>query len=272
MLNMELSFLNVDQLCNSTELTDDGLLVDLSRVAFLRPFALVYLGMFLRYHNSCGRGCALIPPNSPVARDYLARQNFWARFNFHPDIIEKENLRRFTTSTSFNNIIDIEKQGYIAEDIADAAKRLLRTNSVKVNTAEIEVMVCELIDNFVRHSERTLAAFHMQYYPNNHHVVIAIGDCGIGIRASLSTNPKYKSLMSYPHYEVALKAFEPLISRSPEGGTGLTEVKDGVIRLNGRMRLSTGDGYVIITSTDVTYGRMAYDLPGVQMELMFPEV
>ena len=272
MLNMELSFLNIDQLCNSTELTDDRLLIDLSRVSFFRPFALVYLGMFLRYHNSCSRGCSLIPPNSPVARDYLARQNFWARFNFHPDIIEKENLRRFTTSTSFNNIIDIEKQGYIAEDIADAAKRLLRTNSVKVNTAEIEVMVCELIDNFVRHSERTLAAFHMQYYPNNHHVVIAIGDCGIGIRASLSTNPKYKSLMSYPHYEVALKAFEPLISRSPEGGTGLTEVKDGVIRLNGRLRLSTGDGYVIITDTDIKYGQMAYDLPGVQIELMFPEV
>lgn len=270
--SMELSFFNIDQLCNSTELTDDKLLIDLSRVAFVRPFALVYLGMFMRYHNSCGKGCVLIPPNSPIVRNYLARQNFWERFNFHPDTIKAENLRRFTTSTSLNDIIDIEKRTYIAEDIADAAKRLLRTNSVRVNTAEIEVIVCELVDNFARHSERTLAAFHMQYYPNRKHVVIAIGDCGIGIRASLATNPKYKSLMSYPHYEVALKSFEPLITRLPEGGTGLTDVKDGVIRLNGRMILSTGDGYVIMTDTDIKYGQMAYDLPGVQIELMFPEV
>lgn len=269
---MELNFFNVDQLCNNAIPTGDKLLVDLSHVAFFRPFALVYLGMFLRYHNSCGEGCTLIPPNSPVARDYLARQHFWERFNFHPDIIKTENLRRITTSTSLNNIVDIEKRENIAEDIANAVKHILRANPVKVNTAEVEVIVCELVDNFARHSERTLAAFHMQYYPNRKHVVIAIGDCGVGIRASLATNPKYESLMNRPHYEAALKSFEPLVTRLSEGGTGLTEVKDGVIHLNGTMKLATGDGYVMITNTETRYGQMACDLSGVQIELLFPEV
>lgn len=269
---MELNFFNVDQLCNSAKLIDDRLQVDLSRVSFFRPFALVYLGMFLRHHSSCGTSCILIHPNSPVPRNYLARQNFWERFNFHPDVIKEENLRRFTTSTSLNNIVDIEKREYVAEDIADAVKGILRKNSVRVNIAEIEVVVCELVENFARHSERTLAAFHMQYYPTRNHLVLAIGDCGVGIRASLATNPKYKTLLKRPHCEAALKSFEPLITRLPEGGTGLTDVKDVVTRLNGMMKLATGDGYVTITDKGVHYGQMAYDLPGVQMELLFPEV
>jgi len=228
--------------------------------------------MFLRNHNSQGRSCNLIPPNSSAARGYLARQNFWERFNFNPDVIKEENLRRITTSTSLNNIVDIEKKDYIAENIADAVKKILIINVVRVNAAEIGAVICELVDNFALHSERTLAAFHMQYYPNRNQVVLAIGDCGIGIRASLATNPKYRALLERPHYEAALKSFDPLVTRLPEGGTGLTEVKDTVIRLKGELRLATGDGYVRISDQGILYGQMAYELPGVQMELLFPEI
>ena len=111
----------------------------------------------------------------------------------------------------------------------------------------------------------------MQYYPNLRRIVLAVGDCGIGIRSSLTSNPNYRYLANRPHYEAALKAFEPRISRMPEGGTGLTEVRDEVTKLGGRLTLATGDGYVIIARAQVGYGQMAYDLPGVQMELSFPE-
>ena len=267
---MELNFLNVDNLCASAKLIDGGLSIDLSRVSFFRPFSLVYLGMFLRFHTSCGTRCTVTMPNSPIARNYLARQNFWERFNFSTDVIKEENLRRFTSSTSLNDIVDIEKHDYIAEDIAAGVMRVLRPNGVRVNIAGIAEIACELVDNFARHSERTLAVFHMQYYPNLKLVIMAIGDCGIGIRASLASNPQYEYISHHPHHEAALKALEPLVTRLPQGGTGLTEVKDGVVRLNADMVLSTGDGYVRITPSGIQCGEMEYDLPGVQIQLAFP--
>jgi len=111
----------------------------------------------------------------------------------------------------------------------------------------------------------------MQYYPNREEVVLAIGDCGIGIRASLATNPKYSYLLGKPHHEAALKAFEPLVTRFAEGGTGLTEVQQGTVELGGTILFSTGDGYVRMSPTATEYGEMAFDLPGVQVQLSFPE-
>lgn len=268
---MNLDFWSVDQLCTHIDCTKERPVVDLSSIRFFRPFSLVYLGMFLRYHNYIGKGFDVVMPTNLAARIYLARQNFWERFNFNPEVIEKERLIRFTTSTSLNDIVDIEKRPYIAEDIAADVLRVLIHSAARVNVSLVAELVSELIDNFAIHSGQTLAAVAMQYYPNLHRIILAIGDCGIGIRSSLSSNPEFASLADAPHHEVALKAFEPLVSRLPGCGTGLTEVKDGVANLNGRLALSTGNGYVIIGYDGTKYGEMSYDLPGVQVELSIPE-
>lgn len=268
---MHLCFENVDKICAGVDLQAEKPVIDLSGVTFFRPFALVYLGMFLRHHNETGKSFNINIPNNTRARNYLAQQNFWGRFNFDPESVQRENLRRFTNSTSLNDMVDIEKEPQIAETIADKVIAVLVRNHVRVNKSLIAELLSELVDNFAIHSKCLLAACAMQYYPNLDRVVFSVGDCGVGIRSSLSTNPKYASLAEEPHHKVALKAFEPLVSRLPEGGTGLFEVRDQVINLNGRLTLTTGDGYVIITQGQTTYGQMAYDLTGVQMELSFPE-
>ena len=268
---MDLSFQTVDKLCSDVDLSVRVPLVDLSGVTFFYPFALVYLGMFLRHHASVGKGFQVVPPRASDARTYLARQNFWERFNFSASSILGERLYRFTTGTSLNDIVDIETKPYIAEEIADAVAKVLSQNISSQRTARIAELASELVDNFAQHSERILAAFTMQWYPRKHRIVMAIGDCGIGIRSSLASNPKYVYLRSSPHYEAALKAFEPLVSRKAEGGTGLTEVRDGVLELDGRLTLATGDSYVNINRQGTQVGRMAYDLSGVQVELSFPE-
>lgn len=51
---------------------------------------------------------------------------------------------------------------------------------------------------------------------------------------------------------------------------GLTEVMDTVNNLGGQLVLSSGDEYVIINAHQVAYGKMAYDLPGVQIEVSLP--
>lgn len=268
---MHLSFENVDQVCTGVDLENERSVIDLSNVDFFRPFALVYLGMFLRYHNSKGKSFIVNVPVNVRARNYLAQQNFWDRFNFNPEAVQRENLRKFSTSSSLNDIIDIEREQWIAERIADMVMQVLLRNHVKVNINLVAELVSELVDNFQLHSECLLAACAMQYYPNLRRVVFAVGDCGIGIRSSLITNQNYKYLSEEPHHVAALKAFDPLVSRLPEGGTGLFEVREQIINLNGRLTLATGDGYVVISKGTTTYGTMAYNLTGVQMELSFPE-
>ena len=244
-------------------------LIDLSDITFFEPFALVYLGMYLRHHNALGKTFRVQLPHARDSRDYLARVNFWERFNFHPDIIKRENLRRFHSSTSFNDILDIENTDAIAEEISESVREILRTNVVMVVTDMIAEVVAELVDNFAQHSQRSLAACALQYYPRDRRVVFAIGDCGVGIRGSLTSNPKYAYLAQKPHHEAASLAFEPLVSRKLEGGTGLTEVADAVMAAQAQLRLATGDGYVIIRNRRRERGQMALDLAGVQIELSF---
>lgn len=265
---MELSYRNVDQVCAEAS-TEETPTLHLSSVTFFRPFAIVYLGMFLRHHNHCGRNCLVELPKNTSAKGYLTRQNFWERFNFSHETIAREKLNRMTTSTSLNDIVDIENTNTIAEEVEMQVKRVLVLNRVNTSVPDVANIACELVDNFARHSGETLAAFHMQYYPNLNEIAFAVGDCGIGVRSSLSSNPRHAYLGSEPHHVAALEAFEPGVSRS-EGGMGLTEARDSIVALDGKLWLSTGDEYVTIDRNVVAYGKMAYDLTGVQVEVTFP--
>lgn len=267
----ELHIQTVDKLCASVDFTLEEPTIDLSSVSFFQPFALVYLGMFVRYHSGLGKRLRVILPTYSGPRTYLAVQNFWRRFNFAADVVQGEDLLRFTSSTSLSDIIDIERRDWIAEDIGDHVLRILSSNNVRVAINSIAELVVELVDNFSQHSERPLAACAMQWYPKGKRVVFAIGDCGVGIRNSLGSVPEYQYLLNRPHYESAVKAFEPLVTRKSEGGMGLTDTRSEVEKLGGRLFLSTGDGYVSIAPDGVFTGHRAYDLPGVQIELSFPE-
>ncbi len=266
---MDLTFANVDQICAESAICSPVPVINLSTVTFFRPFAIVYLGMFLRYHNHCGNYCSVIPPNNITAKGYLTRQNFWERFNFNSEFIEQEKLNRVTTSTSLNDIIDIENTITIAEEVEMQVKNVLFKNKINTSIPDVSNAVGELVDNFAQHSTETLAAFHMQYYPNRNEIALAIADCGIGIRSSLSSSPQYAYLKTEPHHVATLKAFEPGVARS-EGGMGLTEVRDSITSLNGHLLFSTGDEYVRMNANQVTFGKMAYDLRGVQIEISFP--
>lgn len=268
---MELGFATVDQVCTKVDLTSTKPVIDLSYVTFVRPFGLIYLGMFLRYHNSKGKTFSVLtpPPHSDVHK-YLDTQNFWNRFNFNADTDDGSSVLQCKNCTSLNDIVDIQNREYIAEDVAEDVLKVLQDNGIQQASMITEV-VSELVDNFACHSKQNMAALMMQYYPKLHEVVIAIGDCGIGIRASLSSNTKYTHLQSARHYEAILQAFEPLVTCKQEGGTGLTMVRENVIDGGGYLILSSGDEYVRINKYGTKYGTMSHNLSGVQIEIVFLE-
>jgi len=179
-------------------------------------------------------------------------------------------LHPYKTSTSLNDIIDIERRKDIADEVMESVLRVIRKEKVRVRGDYVSELILEIVDNFYRHAGNKLAAFTMQYFPNIKQVTLSIGDYRIGISESLSSNPKYADYAHRPHYEAALKAFEPYVTSGTEGGTGLTNVQDLVLALNGILFLATGNGYVRISNRETKYGPMAYDLPGVQVYVWIP--
>jgi hypothetical protein len=267
---MRLTFYSVGRLCSTLRIRRNAGYLDLSDVEFFTPFALVYLGMLLRHYESQGYGFNPRLPAHPEAREYLSRQNFWKRFKFSEETIRRERLR-FPTSTSLNDILDIESSDYAGEEIGDRVKEMLIENGSAVSPTTVGSMVSELVDNFSQHSDRTLAALAVQYYPRLKRVRIAIGDCGIGIRASLIQNPEHSWLENYPHHVAIKHALTPGVSRKRQGGIGFTDVLDGIEELNGVLRISSGDAYITMRRRSrATYGPMRFNLPGVQLELVLP--
>lgn len=271
---VSLTFANVDRLCSRVDLSQTPAVIDLTAVDFFEPFSLIYLGMFLRHYSAQGISFEVALPSNSKARDYLTRQNFWQRFNFDPASLPPTLLRRMTTSTSLNDIVDIEQRAGIAEDVAQAVVDVLcpgRFPVVPVDVGAIGEMVSELVDNFAVHAQGPLAAFMMQWYPNGRRFDLAIGDCGIGIRRSLSRNPTYSHVLGRPHHYSAELAFQPGVTGNRAGGgTGLWEVLNAVRHLGGGLRLASGDGYVQAVGQQMKRGPMTFDLTGVQVEIWIP--
>lgn len=191
-------------------------------------------------------------------------------------MIKEENLRRFTSSTSLDDIADVEKDQYVAEELAEAVAGVVEKNTVKLRPGVVAEVTAELVQNFVEHSDQTLAAFMVQYYPNRGPfgtLVMAIGDCGRGIRACLSATKKYADFADQPHHKATLKALEAGVSSKRGGGrTGFSEMLDYVTDLKGEFRIATGDEYIIVDGKtgQARTEKMGFDLPGVQIELIFP--
>ena len=268
---MKLTVWTVDRLCSQVNLRLKRPIINLSAVTFLSPYALVYLGMFLRYHNARGKTFRLVPPTSKKARRYLQRQKFSERFNVGAEIIEQGSLHQLAPSTSLSDIVDLEKGDHIADSVTYAMVDLLRSNKVDIDTGLFADMASELVDNFAQHADQPLAALAMQCYPNLRRVVMAVGDCGRGVRGSLAKKGEYAYLVARPHTTAILKALEPQVSSKPEGGMGLTDVSEDVQQANGKLIITSGNGRVIIDHLGTRLGVTSHNLSGVQVEISIPE-
>jgi hypothetical protein len=256
--------------CSRVDILQEKPTIDLSPYTFIEPYALIYLGMFLRHYNLQRTYFTVIHPISSAANDYLARQNFWKRFNFNPDP-DNSDLR-FYPQTSLNDIIDLVDRIGEADNVSQKVESVLQANTVKVNIGEITVAVAELVQNFVEHADQGLAAMMVQYYPNKKNLRLAIGDCGIGIKESLYRSGAYPELAHMTHKEAIVKAFAMKVTSKTEGGMGLDCVYDITKKLGAELFLSSGNGCVYVDNHGKLYMMDApYNLTGVQVEMCFPE-
>lgn len=266
-----LTFYNIGGFLSRVDVAKEKAAIDFSYVTFIEPFALVYLGLFLRYHNSRGKYFNWTEPNDKNVREYLSRTNFYKRFGLNSHDTEAPSLSPFSDSTSFNDVIDIEKGPGIAEEVSPRLKKLLVKNHVTVDVETICFIAEEITDNFAQHSGEELAVMTVQRFPQKKWISIAFGDCGKGIKTSLAQNPKYRYLEQQSDREAILKAFEPMVSRREQAGMGLPQVKEAVVESKGTLLISSNAGYLAIREGKPWWGDLRFNLPGVQMEIAFPE-
>lgn len=268
-MSIRLDRSTADKICASVDLGSPRPRIDLSDVSFVEPFGLIYLGMFIRHFNGLGQFFEIVTPRSRQVREYLDTQRFWERYNIPTAVTGSRSFPRLASFTSLRDVIDIENNHYIADNVGDMVHEILTRHSVRVNVGLVTEIVVELVDNFSRHSGQQLAACAIQLYPNLKKLHFAIGDCGVGIRDSLSKSPHYRHLSTAPHHQAAVKALEEGVTGGIEGGTGFGTVREHLVELGGHMFLCTGDGWISIGADqdNVKSGQMAYDLTGVQIEV-----
>lgn len=265
---MNVTFQNVQGICAKIDMSVDSPVIDLSNVTWIEQYAIVYLGMFLRHHNSSGKYFLVNMP-APGVQDYLAGQKFWERFNFSADVVD--NIKGKRRQTNLGDIIDLTPAPFLAEDVAEQIRELLVRTDVRLPVEDVAEAVAELVDNFVQHALQPYGVITAQYYPTRHQFRVALADCGVGIRESLSRSNKYPETADMAHSAAIVKAFEPLVTCKAEGGMGFDYVRDIVTQFKGTLFLSSFDGSVYLDGSGTLYvlPPSPYPLPGVHIELTF---
>ena len=211
---------------------------------------MICLGMFIIHHRTLGRRFQVRPPLNRRARNYLNSQNFWERFGFDWQPPSYSASRGHLTS--FEDIVQIGRTGDVGNEVGDRVRDLLSRDPYDAlrNIDQVGDLVSELVDNFAQHSEASHAACVLQRYPKIGLTDFAIGDCGIGIRESLSQNKEFERLKRLRHREAARIAFRMRASRRAEGGMGLPEVMESVEArvVSYSSRLATGGCCTLVAS------------------------
>ena len=161
--------------------------IDLSYIDFVETYGLIYLCMFIRYHNENGTFFHIIGPTNPKVANYLHSRGFieW----IGPQTSKREQHLRSFSSMAFDAVLNINNSPYIAEEIEDWIINELDGHpffpTFNISTFLVAELAVELVDNFQQHSNEQEAVCCLQLYPTLGRLDFAIGDCGIGIRKSL---------------------------------------------------------------------------------------
>jgi hypothetical protein len=222
--------------------------LDLSQVRFLEPYDLVYLCLLTEHLLRSDDSVGILLPEDRSARKYLERMRVIDR------LTGRDSGPRQTfagTSLAGGDVIQILQRP--GEDLADANYDMfLRwltcdpSLSSSMNVLDLLDAFCEMVSNFGYHAGGETAYFAGQYYPRAKRFRMAIGDLGIGIRASLSSNPQYAAFAERDDKEAIAKSLEPgVYGGKIGGGMGFPSLCDLVDKHNGELYITSGSGRLI---------------------------
>jgi hypothetical protein len=141
-----------------------------------------------------------------------------------------------------------------------------------LDTAALSMQAKELALNYLSHSNSGFpAVFCVMYLEKERILEYALGDIGIGIKASLSSIRQHSDLAVQPDYAAIRRALEGSSSRASGGGYGFQHLLEYTAAANASVFIASGSGYyAVVPGIRAHDGDAPYNLPGVQVGLAVP--
>ena len=212
--------------------------IDLRKCEFVYPPAVVWCAVFAALVRLRGVPCRLLIPENFGVAVYLKSLGLFSMLQAKDVEIDDAGInwvvdhQSVLPLTSFRTVSE-------AEDLANQAlEQLHATGGVAANLkVAVSEAFGELGNNAAQHSESEVGSFGLiQFYDTarGQRFICAVGDGGIGIRASLARNPALRHLVPYDHTAIDLAVKERVSGTGePTRGIGLSDVAMGM-RVTGR--------------------------------------
>jgi len=240
--------------------------VDASQLAHISPVGLAALTTIVLSAVRGGRfeKGFLVDPKKTHVRTYLSRMNFKRLLN----VRERSRVHRAPRQARFRELIEVSTDDDCSR-VTDQIATVLRKKGDVSELIVDNTVYCllELLENIVHHAESpTNGLVCAQAYKESGAVELVIVDCGIGVRASLSKNPRYSIQSDADAIRLALQKG---VTSTParNSGEGLFFVAELMERA-GRMRLHSGNAMVSVGKTGKVV-RKAAEWPGTLVGLRF---
>ena len=241
--------------------------LDLTRCQFVDPFGLVAIACKAQFVANRGQTSYAVPVDRSFAI-YQERmrlpQVLDAQFGIRASHIHgvREHDRRDVLSelTVFSNWSD-------AKPMAEMV--LNKVNADDESAEAIWLCLCEACENVGEHSGARgfIAAQTYQLDQPGEYVTLAVGDTGLGIRATLQ-RAFPRILSDQDALSLVIKGGYTGVISDPERGTGIHAMMTAVQRLNGDAVLRTGSQSAKITSSGTIFpssGRLRGTIIGLRL-------
>ncbi|HKI85289.1 MAG TPA: hypothetical protein VKA53_00955 [Thermoanaerobaculia bacterium] len=221
--------------------------LDLSRAVFLGPTTIALLEAGVRRIEEAGHllpGGSIVLPKNPLTERYLHRMDFFrgmATVADPPEDFERHSPVGFRPCQQFETE---EQFPGVAKALTDALVERCKVDEV----AEAATLIClnELTENVIHHANSDLGGFAAcQTALKKKRFEVGIVDLGVGIRQSLSKNPRYADIEN--DVDAIATALEPRVTATPHrnSGIGLSITKLLLRENDGQLIVRSGTGLVV---------------------------
>ncbi|MFV2073488.1 MAG: hypothetical protein ACC742_12655 [Thermoanaerobaculales bacterium] len=222
--------------------------LDLRRFDFIDVYSSMVLALLLRYSCTLKGPPDLLLPESEDVRAYLARQELFQIIDEWYEIddgLRALQARQWAGNPRVAPITTIESEGAVSQ-VVDRLRNLLVTPEFGVARRiadDVWRVLSETLQNIPQHasldpSETETGFATLQLYRNR--LDLAVGDAGIGIRRSLSENPRYRECSDTQSQLAVLQRGATKTARAGRGN-GLQRTAEIIAALGGFLRLQSGD-------------------------------
>ena len=258
----------------------DRVVFDLSGVKFIKPPGVMGILNTIEYLERIEPSLLKVmiyPPQNEFVLEYLVRVDFIKALEMFGNWKIPDEDRQ-TLGTRLSPLIPLQRfsTAMEVERIAQLMEHTFHTELLGFSTLlqPCHVIFSELADNVLHHagSNGGFVLAQQYNYRGGPILEIAVGDCGIGVLASLSRKQSLTRQLGSDKDAIAL-ALEDGISciEDSHRGYGLGHVRHEVARVDDRiLTIRSGSGYIINRGSGYKFAEVCKPTPGTIVHTVIP--